>query len=58
MVWTSPIMTGTRLTFAIVSTAYLALAIPFEERSLRALFGPAYDTYARRVRAKMLPGVY
>ena len=34
MVFGAPDMTATRATFAIVSTGYLALAIPWEERSL------------------------
>jgi protein-S-isoprenylcysteine O-methyltransferase Ste14 len=58
MVWATPVMTGTRLAFAAISTLYLVAAIPFEERSLRALFGAGYDAYARKVRWKMLPGVY
>jgi protein-S-isoprenylcysteine O-methyltransferase Ste14 len=53
-----PEMTATHLTFACVSVAYLALAIPFEERSLRQHFGPAYADYQRRVPWRMLPGVY
>ncbi len=51
-------MTGTRLVFALVSTAYLALAIPFEERHLIATFGADYEAYRARVRWRMLPGVY
>jgi protein-S-isoprenylcysteine O-methyltransferase Ste14 len=58
MVWPTPAMTGTRLVFATISTLYLALAIPFEERSLRSQFGPAYSAYATRVRWKMVPGIY
>jgi protein-S-isoprenylcysteine O-methyltransferase Ste14 len=58
MVWPAPWMTGTRLVFAVISTAYLALAIPFEERSLRDEFGRDYDAYAAEVRWKMLPGIY
>jgi methanethiol S-methyltransferase len=58
MVWPTPAMTGTRLVFATISTLYLALAIPLEERSLRNQFGPAYDAYATQVRWKMIPGVY
>ena len=34
-------MTMTRLVFAVVSGAYLLVAIPFEERSLRATAGGA-----------------
>ena len=58
MVCGSPDMTATRATFAIVSTGYLALAIPWEERSLMQIFGSEYDTYRRTVRWRMIPGVY
>ena len=58
IVWPTPIMTGTRLVFAAISTAYLMAAIPFEERDLHRLFGPAYRTYSRRVRWRMVPWVY
>jgi protein-S-isoprenylcysteine O-methyltransferase Ste14 len=57
MVWPTPVMTGTRLVFAAVSTLYLAIAIPFEERSLRAQFSE-YPAYSARVRWRMLPGLY
>jgi protein-S-isoprenylcysteine O-methyltransferase Ste14 len=50
-------MTMTRLVFAAVSTVYLLVAIPLEERTIRAQF-PAYDEYIRRVRRKLIPGVY
>jgi protein-S-isoprenylcysteine O-methyltransferase Ste14 len=53
-----PEMTGTRLTFAIVSSAYLVIAIPFEERSLAAAFGETYREYQRRVRWRVLPGIW
>ena len=58
MVWPAPEMTGTRLVFALVSTLYLAVAIPFEERSLRREFGDDYEAYTRHVRWRMLPGLY
>jgi hypothetical protein len=58
MVWPAPVMTGSRLAFAALTTLYLVVAIPLEERSLRKAFGPAYDHYRRRVRWRMLPGVY
>jgi protein-S-isoprenylcysteine O-methyltransferase Ste14 len=41
-----------------VSTAYVALAIPWEERSLLDTFGPAYESYRREVRWRMIPGIY
>ena len=58
LVWPAPVMNGTRLVFAVISTLYLAVAIPFEERDLRKTFGEAYTRYARKVRYRMLPGVY
>lgn len=58
MVWAAPTMTGTHLTFAALSTAYLLIAIPLEERDLKRTFGAAYDAYARRVKRKLIPGVY
>ena len=51
-------MTGTRLSFAVISTAYLMLAIPFEERSLVEAFGEEYVQYQRTVRWRMIPGIY
>jgi protein-S-isoprenylcysteine O-methyltransferase Ste14 len=51
-------MTTTRLVFAVVSCAYVLIAIPFEERSLRATTGGAYDRYARQVKWKLVPGLY
>lgn len=58
MVWPTPYMTGSRLTFASVTTLYLAIAVVFEERTLRQQFGAAYDDYKRIVRWRMVPGLY
>jgi methanethiol S-methyltransferase len=58
LVFGAPDMTGTRAVFAIVSTLYLAIAIPFEERSLVAAFGDAYRRYQRATRWRMLPWVW
>jgi methanethiol S-methyltransferase len=58
LVFAAPHMTMTRLTFAVLSTSYLAIAIPFEERALIHVFGTHYREYQRRVRWRMLPGVY
>jgi protein-S-isoprenylcysteine O-methyltransferase Ste14 len=58
MVWGTPDMTATRATFAGATTAYLALAIPWEERSLVRLFGREYEAYRLKVRWRMFPGLY
>ncbi|HJR60688.1 MAG TPA: isoprenylcysteine carboxylmethyltransferase family protein [Vicinamibacterales bacterium] len=58
VVFGAPEMSMTRLTFALVSTLYLALAIPFEERGLIETFGPDYASYRKKVRWRMIPGVY
>jgi methanethiol S-methyltransferase len=58
MVFGVPVMTGTRLVFALVSCAYLVLAIPLEERTLRRTTGGRYDAYVRLVRWKLFPGLY
>lgn len=58
IVWPAPTMTAGHLVFAAVSTLYLVIATVYEERTLRATFGPAYGEYAKRVRWKMLPGVH
>ena len=58
IVFGTPTMTLDRLVWAIVSTGYLVIAIPWEERSLSAAAGPAYQAYQRQVRWRMVPGVY
>jgi protein-S-isoprenylcysteine O-methyltransferase Ste14 len=57
-VFGTPHMTGDRLTFAAVSTLYLALAVPFEERSLARSFGEEYVRYRGAVKWRMLPFIY
>jgi protein-S-isoprenylcysteine O-methyltransferase Ste14 len=58
MVWPTPVMTGTRLTFAAYSCLYLVLAIPLEERDLARKFGQEYEEYAKKVRWRVLPFLY
>jgi protein-S-isoprenylcysteine O-methyltransferase Ste14 len=58
VVFGTPAMTADRLVFAIVSTAYLAIAIPFEERSLIRHFGQQYERDRGQVRWRMIPFVY
>jgi methanethiol S-methyltransferase len=57
-VFGTPHMTMTRFVFAVTSTAYLMIAIPFEERSLIQTFGADYRAYRQRVRWRMIPGIY
>jgi protein-S-isoprenylcysteine O-methyltransferase Ste14 len=58
LVWAASDMTMGRLAFAAISTAYLVVAVPFEERSLRRRFGTGYAAYANRVRWRIVPGLY
>jgi protein-S-isoprenylcysteine O-methyltransferase Ste14 len=58
MLFAVPVMTTTRFVFAVTSSAYLLIAIPLEERSLRRSSGGAYDEYMREVRWKLLPRVF
>jgi protein-S-isoprenylcysteine O-methyltransferase Ste14 len=51
-------MTGDRLAFAVISTIYLMIAVPWEERSLVRSFGEAYRQYQQRVRWRIVPYVY
>lgn len=50
-------MTMTRLVFATISSVYLLVAIPFEERTIRAQ-SPSYDDYMRQVPWKLIPRIY
>jgi protein-S-isoprenylcysteine O-methyltransferase Ste14 len=50
-------MTMTRFVFAAISSLYLLIAIPFEERTIRRQ-SPGYDDYMRRVPWKLIPRVY
>jgi len=47
--WAAPTMTVAHLFFALMTTAYILVAIRFEERDLAAAHGPAYVEYRRRV---------
>ena len=58
VVFAVPTMTMTRMVFAVTSSVYLVVAIPFEERSLLAATGDAYREYMRQVRWRIVPGVY
>jgi protein-S-isoprenylcysteine O-methyltransferase Ste14 len=47
--WATPTMTVGHLLFAGLMTAYIAIAVVFEERDLVAHFGRQYQEYRRRV---------
>lgn len=51
-------MTASKLLFAVVSSAYLLAAIPWEEASLVDAFGEQYRAYQRQVKSRLLPGVW
>jgi len=57
-VFALPTMTMTQFIFAVTSSAYLLIAIPLEERSLRRASSGAYDQYMQQVRWKLLPHVF
>jgi protein-S-isoprenylcysteine O-methyltransferase Ste14 len=58
MVFGAAHMTGDRLAFAVLTTAYLVMAIPWEERSLTAAFGEEYEQYKTAVKWRMVPYLY
>jgi len=51
-------MTFDRLVFAGLTTIYLVVAVPWEERSLERAFGDEYERYKARVRWRMIPYIY
>lgn len=58
MVFFTPSMNTSRLLFAVVSTLYLAIAIPFEEATLVEAFGDDYRAYQARLRWRLIPGLW
>ena len=54
----APDMTYGRLSFALLSTAYIVAAIPWEERDMAARFGERYERYRTEVPWRLVPGGY
>jgi methanethiol S-methyltransferase len=53
--WMTPTMTLAHLVFAVATTAYIVLAIQFEERDLVSEYGQTYEKYRQRV-PMLIPG--
>ena len=51
-------LTGDRFAFASITSLYLVIAIPWEERSLERTFGDAYRRYKGEVRWRAIPYVF
>jgi protein-S-isoprenylcysteine O-methyltransferase Ste14 len=58
LVFGTPTMTANRLLFAVISSLYLILAIPWEESSLVEGHGDRYRDYQRLVRWRVIPGIW
>jgi len=54
--WSTPTMTAAHLVFALATTAYIVLAIQFEEADLVAEHGASYEEYRQTV-PMLVPGV-
>ena len=54
LAWATPVMTSAHLVFALATTAYILVAIQFEERDLVAYFGKKYVEY-RKATPMLIP---
>lgn len=54
--WSGPVMTAGGMLFAAAMTAYILIAIRFEERDLIRILGPAYERYRQSV-PMLVPGL-
>lgn len=54
--WAAPTMSVAHLVFALATTAYILIAIQFEERDLVEFYGQVYRDYRRRV-PMLIPGL-
>jgi methanethiol S-methyltransferase len=54
--WAAPVMTIAHLFFAVMTTAYILIAIQLEERDLVAMYGQKYRQYQKEV-PMIIPGV-
>ena len=57
-VFGTPDMTLERFSFAAISTTYIVLALPWEERSMVHTFGARYESYRNEVKWRIIPGIY
>ena len=55
--WAAPVMSVSRLLFAVLLTVYMYIGIYFEERDLIRVFGKRYQDYKKRV-PKMFPRIW
>jgi len=55
--WAAPTMTAAHLVFALGTTAYILIAIQFEERDLVDAFGDRYTSY-RRATPMLIPRLW
>jgi len=54
--WATPTMTGAHLLFALLTSAYMLIAIRWEERDLVMVHGSKYQDYQKRV-PKLIPSL-